>query len=105
MKAYIYQAALLCEECTRKRINTLLAGSSREIADTGDSDDFPQGPYSDGGGESDTPQHCDHCAVFLENPLTADGEDYVRYVVQCIVGADVSAWRERYAYLFTEDEG
>ncbi|KKL11925.1 hypothetical protein LCGC14_2540860, partial [marine sediment metagenome] len=34
-------------------------------------------PYLDGGGEADTPQHCDHCSVFLENPLTGDGYAYV----------------------------
>jgi hypothetical protein len=42
-----------------------------------DSDDLPKGPYSDGGGEADTPQHCDGCGQFLENPLTADGLIYV----------------------------
>ena len=38
-----------------------------------DSDDLPKGPYSNGGGEADTPQHCDGCGAFLENPLTGDG--------------------------------
>jgi hypothetical protein len=38
-----------------------------------DSDDLPKGPYADGGGEADTPQHCDDCRRFLENPLTGDG--------------------------------
>ena len=33
---------------------------------------------ANGGGESDTPQHCDDCDVFLENPLTDDGNEYVR---------------------------
>jgi len=28
------------------------------------------GPYPDGGGEADAPQHCGGCGVFLENPLT-----------------------------------
>lgn len=43
-----------------------------------DSDEFPKGPYLDGGGESDTPQHCGACHEFLENPLTDDGLEYVR---------------------------
>ena len=38
-----------------------------------DSDDMPKGPYADGGGEADSPQHCDACGEFLENPLTGDG--------------------------------
>jgi hypothetical protein len=46
-----------------------------------DSDFFPKGPYCNGGGEADNPQHCDHCCTFLENPLTADGYKYVRECV------------------------
>jgi hypothetical protein len=42
-----------------------------------DSDDLPKGPYAHGGGEADTPQHCDGCGQFLENPLTGDGLTYV----------------------------
>jgi hypothetical protein len=38
---------------------------------------LPKGPYSNGGGEADTPQHCDGCGVFIENPLTGDGCRYV----------------------------
>lgn len=45
---------------------------------TYDSFDFPKGPYSDGGGEADTVQHCDGCGCHLENPLTGYGVDYVR---------------------------
>lgn len=41
---------------------------------TFDSDDYPKGPYTDGGGESDTIQTCDGCHCLLENPLTSDGQ-------------------------------
>ncbi len=74
MKAYIYRAGLLCEDCglgTKKILRTMGYQSQ-------DSNTDPQGPYPDGGGESDAPAHCDHCGVFLQNPLTADGEAYVR---------------------------
>jgi hypothetical protein len=37
----------------------------------------PDGPHLNGGGEADSPQHCDACGVFLENPLTTDGYRYV----------------------------
>jgi hypothetical protein len=30
-----------------------------------DSDDLPKGPYAQGGGEADTPQHCEGCGQFL----------------------------------------
>src|SRR5438445_11753376 len=42
-----------------------------------DSDDFPKGPYASDQNEADTPQHCANCHVFLENPLTSEGYDYV----------------------------
>ena len=63
-----------------------------------DSDTFPQGPFCDGGGEADCPQHCDECGVFLENPLTPDG---VRYVAETIENTDpqndvVRLWAEFY---------
>ena len=43
-----------------------------------DSGEFPKGPYDNGGGESDCPQHCGACHEFLENPLTSDGLEYAR---------------------------
>lgn len=73
MKAWVYQASLLCEDCAHE-----IMGNKRAFAGIEDSDVYPQGPYANGGGESDCPQHCDHCDVFLKNPLTSDGYVYVR---------------------------
>ena len=87
MNAYVYRADLHCAPCG-ERIMTYL-----EI-DSGDSDDYPQGPYPNGGGEADTPQHCGTCGVFLENPLTDDGVEYVR---EASDGPVVELWREFYA--------
>lgn len=77
MDAYLYQAAFLCGDCGRKRIAEIEATRPLPEGYPSDSDAYPQGSYSDGGGEADSPQHCDHCNVFLENPLTSDGYDYV----------------------------
>src|ERR1700730_17287128 len=96
MDAYLYKAALWCGPCI---IKALVAGRKaapgaidmppaealkQVVSANGftsesdyDSDDLPKGPYADGGGEADTPQHCDGCGQFLENPLTADGLTYV----------------------------
>jgi len=74
MQAYIYQAALLCEECAHDVKQHLQKAYDHEWK----SDVYPQGPYANGGGEADCPQHCDHCGVFLENPLTSDGMEYVK---------------------------
>ena len=108
MDAYVFQAALYCEDCGRALAQDL---HQRGVEDTGDSDDFPQGPYSDGGGEADTPQHCDNGArclaaeqiggrrvgAFLENPLTRDGEAYVRQALTETPGSPlVCFWAEHY---------
>ncbi len=71
MDAYVYQATIFCKSCAEAIADKLPTRWS-------DSDDYPKGPYSNGGGEADRPQHCDACELFLENPLTEDGIDYVR---------------------------
>lgn len=75
MDAYIYQADLICEDCAAKVKRKL---DKQRIEDTGDSGDYPQGPYSDGGGEADSAQHCGMCNVFLENPLTSHGAEDIK---------------------------
>jgi len=86
MKAFMYRAALLCVACGEARCEELtgagLAPATPANESSFDSDDFPKGPYGDGGGEADCPQACDRCMAFLENPLTADG---VAYVVEAVV--------------------
>lgn len=86
MDAYIYQAALLCGPCgekTRKALIRMGKGPENPRDEhTYDSDDFPKGPYSDGGGEADSPQHCDQCDKFLENDLTSEGQEYVEQAVK-----------------------
>jgi hypothetical protein len=76
MDAYVYMAALYCSDCARKIQREL--EDEGETIHTGDSGDWPQGPYRDGGGESDSPQHCDECGYFLRNPLTPEGREYVK---------------------------
>ena len=75
MDAYMFRAALYCGYCA-DQIKHHLADVPEDARD--DSEDWPQGPFADGGGEADSPQHCDDCGLFLENPLTSDGVDYVR---------------------------
>lgn len=101
MDAYIFQAALWCQDCTRDNVEEILAKARGEkVTDyigldfssvwqqandhfgyksesDYDSDTFPKGPFENGGGEADTPQHCDGCGCFLENSLTKHGYRYV----------------------------
>jgi hypothetical protein len=81
MDAYIYQAALYCAECGEQIRHSLRFQAKEVILRRDDSDSWPQGPYPDGGGEADYPQHCAECLVFLENPLTDDGARYVREAI------------------------
>lgn len=100
MKAYIYQGALLCEECALSyREQICCQGVTPNYED---SERWPVGPYSNGGGESNSPCHCDHCGVFLENPLTTDGYEYVREAVSDALtspgwlGPTIASWTSFY---------
>jgi hypothetical protein len=105
MDAYIYQADIYCEECgegIREELDKAgQAPRDPEDESSYDSDQYPKGPYAEGGGEADTPQHCASCGVFLENPLSSDGEDYIR---ERIAGGRVCdpEWEKVYSYLFSE---
>ena len=106
MDAYIYQADLYCPACiTKIRLRLEAEGKKPENwrdETTFDSDDYPKGPFADGGGESDTPQHCgmgadclDYLSLtndaedapqirvgaFLKNPLTCEGVKYVQEAI------------------------
>lgn len=81
VSAYMGDACLLCEDCGEAR-RAELDAAGKAPADPADessydSSEYPKGPYSNGGGEADSPQHCDACAAFLHNPLTPDGIAYV----------------------------
>lgn len=92
MEVYIYKADMYCKVCGRK-----IAKELGDRFDTGDSDDYPQGPYPNVG-EADSPQHCANCGEFLETPLTPDGYDYVRDVIESSIQADevLFQWYEYY---------
>lgn len=78
MLAYAYQGSLYCETCGQEVIEEIR--SRRDAAErfgSLDSNVFPQAACN-GGGEADSPSHCDSCGRFLANPLTADGLQYVR---------------------------
>lgn len=102
MDAYAYCGALYCESCA-----LTIRENLRNLDPSEDSNEYPQGPYPDGGGEADTPQHCDACVVFLGNPLANDGYDYIRSQIP-VKRADASEtellWAEYYDVTFHGDE-
>lgn len=84
-RVYVYQAAVYCEPCGTT-IRERLTAEGRAPADPRDeysynSGDYPKGPEPVSEHEADSPQHCDACGEFLENPLTCEGLDYVREAV------------------------
>lgn len=95
--AFMYKAALHCQDCGEALRNRL-----DPTQDNGDSDAYPQGPYDNGGGEADSPQHCDTCGVHLESPLTPDGETYVQEAFEQFAQyghgnlATLAEWRDEY---------
>ena len=125
MDAYVYQAALLCEDCAHGVMNATVTGywpdctcgreanehtypddhhrapqrhGCREYApdeSTYDSDDFPKGPYPDGGGWADSPQACDQCMIPLDNPIIPIGDPTIGAIGTVITDADVQAAIER----------
>lgn len=91
--AYAFQGALYCDDCGREMVEKLRDGNAE---DDGDSNNFAQGPYPDGGGEADSAQFCcegKSCVNAVSvagrkvgcpigNPLTSDG---VRAVTESVV--------------------
>jgi hypothetical protein len=109
VRAFAYAADLWCEDCGRA-IRARLDAAGRRPGGPGsrlreqdfDSDEYPKGPYGEGGGEADSPAHCaagEECVGAVDlgcpgedahgrsttilvgaplgNPLTAEGEAYV----------------------------
>jgi hypothetical protein len=105
--AYIFRAALLCQHCGKVACQTVPkpAGMDPNNEASWDSDDYPKGPFIDGGGEADSPQHCDFCGEFLGNPLTPDGDRYVLDALREHAEhgrgdpAVLAEWRDHYDYL------
>ena len=115
MLVYIYAADIYCKQCgeaiREQIIRERFAPEDPDDERSYDSGEFPKGPYPDGGGEADCPQHCGagpECVnaiecddgrkvgVWLENELTTDG---VKYVCKAIrEGGEVAEmWADYYS--------
>ena len=123
----IYQTEMWCDSCAdkiRKRIldDHAVGPNPCNIVDEGlvalpgrgyffdpddeqdyDSGDFPK--HCSGSSESDRPEHCFGCGVFLENDLTSDGAEYVRSAVRADLlsgrtnSIAVTEWLPFYSYI------
>lgn len=96
METYIYCADIYCEDCGQAIKSDL--SIKGPLPDVLDSDCYPQGPYE--ASEADSPQHCADCGEFLENPLTEDGNEYVKDYIKNAPGNPVTQiWADYYDYL------
>lgn len=120
MNVYVYKADIYCKDCgelirrkiaSRDIVNSGVAPADPDDETSYDSDEFPKGPFPDGGGEADSPQHCgEHgrcvnairlqdkmsIGVMLENDLTAYGMNFVKEAIA--EGGEVAKlWAEFYA--------
>lgn len=100
--------ALLDEMATGEGIDRADESSFDSCTPMGDQPPFPKGPFADGGGEADCPQHCDATGEFLDNPLTEDGSAYVKqafkaYATDARGNLDVlRVWAGAYVNEYTE---
>ena len=94
MEAYAYKAALYCADCADDIKARLTPPVVPDDESSFDSDDYPKGPYDCGGGEADSPQHCDGCGLFLENPLTNEGADRLRLDAEQFETTPDMSWEE-----------
>ena len=73
MEVFIYQADFYCSNCTAGICIALQDEGKKpqNVIDefTYDSDDYPKGPYPDGGGGANTANYCAECGVALDNPI------------------------------------
>ena len=103
---YIYQADVWCGNCA-KEIAAELTAAGEAPEDPSDersydSDQFPKGPFFDE--ESDAPEHCSGCHIFLENPLTTRGQEYMQQMVDEAIekgrGEEphIKEWMDFYGY-------
>jgi len=101
MRVYVYAADTYCEDCGDAIKATLSTPESPDDECTWDSSDYPKGPYDTARDEVDSPNHCGACGVFLNNPLTGAGEQYV--LEQAAAGTIPDEWRDAYSYLFVKE--
>ena len=91
---YIFNAALLCEDCGDDAKVAIGEKWAEGAAEYDDSEHYPQAcPNEDW---ADSPCHCDNCHVLLDHiSMTKDGEEYVREALLANTGDRevLESWR------------
>jgi hypothetical protein len=114
MKIYMWSADLYCGPCGEAIAATLPDPDAweREHPDSNSYCEIFGEPvgYDSSEGESDTPDHCGECEIFLERNLTEEGVRYVRDAIRELAlgyGRDeiVQQWAEFYGIAKAEEVG
>ncbi len=97
MNAFIFCADIYCEKCGES-FRELITHNGNAPADpeneySYDSEYFPKGPFADGGGEADTPQHCGNGGLCLD-PTVIGGEKYGKFLENDLTHHGVENVRE-----------
>lgn len=104
---YIYQADVYCDECGDGICNQLLANDPDAPAHPEDESSFDSGDFPKSANveseESDHPEHCAQCGVFLRNPLTQAGYEYVEDALDNYpLTKHLTDWAEEYGFTCNE---
>ena len=104
MKIYMSDGELYCKPCGEAIAATLPDPDAWE-REHPDSCSYPVA-YDSSEGESDTPDHCGQCQLFLERSLTEEGRQYVQDYVDTLGGdTDITLlWGEFYGIAKTTEE-
>ena len=96
MKIYMFDGDVYCKPCG-EAIAATLPDPDAWAREHPDSISYPIA-YDSSEGESDTPDHCGKCDLFLERNLTEDGVRYVQDYVDTLCGdTDITLlWGEFY---------
>jgi len=96
MKIYMFDGDVYCKPCG-EAIAADLPDPDAWEREHPDSNSYPVA-YDSSEGESDTPDHCGKCDLFLERNLTEDGVRYVQDYVDTLCGdTDITLlWGEFY---------
>jgi hypothetical protein len=107
-QGFIYQAEMWCPTCAKEIAADIQKNYPKQVpADptdeySYDSDSYPKGPFFEE--ESDAPEHCAGCHIFLENPLTTHGQEYMQSMVDEALAKGrgeephIKEWMDFYGY-------
>lgn len=102
-ECFIYKDKFYCLICCLKIQKEIdwIPDNVNDFSSYGN-DEYPHGPFVNGGGPADGPRHCRGCSAHLKNPLTELGQKAVENTVELYYKTGegdkvkIEIWREFY---------